>query len=403
MRIDLFELIEGLFRGIVYFIYNLVETTAAVVRHPIKGPIRLYRLHVRTERRQIGGLTYLFLVSVVLQWVLLNWVLFSSVDDYVVQANQPSGLSGWRERLAALSLTAPTFDLDALWPLILGSIVSTVIIDAVLRLVLRGRFPRRVRYRQMLLAGSEYALLWMILAALMAAILFALVVDDGIDDSVEKAIYIWGGLAVFAGSFPGAAILRSTRATRSPADLEWVMTGLRMIGIFLLFAVAWFAGAALSADVHSRRSHQQYRDFPAHVKTMRCTVLPDGQIDVDGMIYVKPGAAQAVGAGHFALDILPGPNDQPVRSGHIGWRTARPDHFVAVGDGSPLVVELRAPKYKRPPGALCRLKVRDAVADGDGIPFTRDCALKYGSPDRAEGLRCWDDPFNREMFERVQW
>lgn len=403
MRIDLFEFVEGLFRGIVYFIYNVVETTAAIIRHPIKGPIRLYRLHITTERRQLGGLTYLFIASLLLQWVVLHWLLSTSRVFYERESAGPSDLSALREKLAAISLSPPTFDIDTLWPLILGSLVSTVIIDAVLRLALRWRFPRRVRRRQMLLAACEYSLLWMILAALSGAVISTLLVDVDRGQLDLAGLYLWGGLAVLAASFPAAAILRSTRSSKLGTDLDWLMSAIRMLGIFALFSLAWFTGIRFSSDAQSRRLALEYHDFPAHVRTLRCTVLPDGMIDVDGLIYVKQGAAQAFGDGHFALDIVPPGRNPRVRSGRLGWRTARANHFVAVGEGAPILVELQAPKYKRPRGAQCLLKARDAVSDGNGIPFTRDCTKEYGSPDRAEGLPCWNDAFNRDFFEKIQW
>lgn len=345
---DLFDLLEKFLRGIVYFIYNVVETTSTILRHPIKGPLGLHRLYLRPDYRQIGGLTFLFLGLFVLEGALLST---STPED-------PGGLT---KRLRALTADAPTFNLNSIWPTFLATVVSTVMIDALLRLFLRARLPRRRAYRQLLLAASEYAMLWMILAFLVATLVswFA-----PYDDApwVLTVIYSLGAASVFAASYPAAVILRTASPRSSSRWRLREMMAARMTGVAGLFGLAAFLGSGLSFQVWGERTLREMNNLPAHVKTLRCEVLPDGRIDVDGFLYVEHSAAQVFGESDFSLIYetfdhkqFSGPGDMP-----LVWRRPKPTTFVTVSEAQPVLLELRTrnpikiPTESEP---LCRLDV----------------------------------------------
>ena len=61
MSVDLFDLLEGLFKGTVFFFYNVLETAFLLFRHPFRAPGYLDAAYRMKGRRQIGGLTFMFL------------------------------------------------------------------------------------------------------------------------------------------------------------------------------------------------------------------------------------------------------------------------------------------------------------------------------------------------------
>ena len=61
MNVDLFDLLEGLFNGLVFFVYNALETAARLLRHPFRAPGYLSAAFRTKGRRQISGLTFMFL------------------------------------------------------------------------------------------------------------------------------------------------------------------------------------------------------------------------------------------------------------------------------------------------------------------------------------------------------
>ena len=184
MRVDFFELIEGLFRGVVYFFYNLVETIYTLLRYPRRSPVRLYRLYKRKDRQQLGGLTLLF---------TLLFILFAGAaiaDNRVdVRATLNAPLSG---RLV--------------WESLLCALASTVAIDAAARLFLRFRYPRSSRKREIVLTLFEYALAWpmFVLAGWYVYIFFNQDIDGGLPDWLLSLIMIVGGLFSF---LPPARVL----------------------------------------------------------------------------------------------------------------------------------------------------------------------------------------------------
>ena len=200
MRIDLFELVDGLIRGVIHFLYNFIETTAAILRHPIRGPLRLTRRHDDPAIRQMGGSTYLFLIVLPVQKL---WIDAGAGRD---------GEASFGEFLTKISMQAPDFQSDALWPDIVAALIATVIVDGVLRLMLRWRVPNRRRFRHALLSATEFAMAWPILVLLTYSVLAVLV------DMEDQLIGLAGGLAltiaVPASLYPAAAILPGARPRR---------------------------------------------------------------------------------------------------------------------------------------------------------------------------------------------
>jgi len=159
MRIDLFDFVESVFRGFIYFIYNVFWTLWSLTVSPRRGPVRLHRAYQRASQRQIGGLTFLF---------LLIFMLFGAA----------SVLSGG-DAIGVLK-SAPNLQSDAVWLPLLGAMIGTVLIDASLRIILRLRLPQRPGKRAILLSVLEYSLTWPVIFAFFAP-LAILVPIEGLD------------------------------------------------------------------------------------------------------------------------------------------------------------------------------------------------------------------------------
>lgn len=242
MGIDLFHLVDGLFSGIVFFFYNLVETTVIVLRHPIRGPNVLSARHARRDTRQLGGLTYLFLAFMLFHWA---------------QENLDSGLpllgtvTKWLGQMAA---TVPAFNINAMWPIAVAALITTVIIDAAIRLLLTLRFPRHRHYKSQVLSATEYALVYPILATTSVAVL-GMLADHFYPRplAISYEINDWSGFPIFLTFYPSARILRDLGPGWFREDNA---EGIRVVGMFLLFILAAVAGAHAYDEAKDGKARQ---------------------------------------------------------------------------------------------------------------------------------------------------
>jgi hypothetical protein len=162
LRLDLFDLVDGLFRGVVYFFYNIFETVVHLVRRPFRGPLKLYRRRRQPAIRQLAGPTFLFLC------------FFAFSAAYHFQLKRIAG--GIDPHLATQEIRAadvanavvrtPGVDADWLWLVLVTSLTATVAVDAVLRLVFSSRRFGTPSRRALAVEAVEYALFWPILLVL---------------------------------------------------------------------------------------------------------------------------------------------------------------------------------------------------------------------------------------------
>jgi hypothetical protein len=233
MRGDLFELIDGLFRGTVYFLYNVIETIFWAARHPFRGPRRLYRAHCRSDKHQIAGITTLFLTYLFAYWFYLN--------SY-------SGAPGPSEILSR-SLTLPG---DKLWPALAASLVSATIVDSMLRIYARARVRQETRRRK-LVGTTEYALL--LPTPVATAVGSAFPGEFGFDDYWREAAI--GLLLCCVLILPAASHFRSQGWSPAGKRKSWSQR-LRLpspdviaiaFGLILLLMVAGKAGSSVVIEL----------------------------------------------------------------------------------------------------------------------------------------------------------
>lgn len=232
MRIDLFEFVESVFRGFVYFFYNFIETLWDLTRSPRRGPVRRYRAHLRAGQQQIGGLTFFF----VLIFAIFGICAALSRESLLEMVSGPPDLGG-----------------EAVWLPLLGAMITTVLVDASVRLYLRWRLPHRAQKRRLVLAVFEYSLTWPVLLGLGGPlVLLALQRDVGLEDLdtlIGGTLLLWIVAAV--ASAPAAAVLLAIGRKRANRRWDrirrWIVQGVTQFGVFvfLLAATAIGAGCAI--------------------------------------------------------------------------------------------------------------------------------------------------------------
>ena len=233
MRIDLFEFVESVFRGFVYFVYNALETLWDLTRSPRRGPVRRHRAHQRENERQIGGLTFLFL-------------LFFAIFGLAALLSGDNGTAG------ALK-SAPDLTSDAVWLPLLGAMIAAVIVDATLRLVLRWRLPGRRTKRRMLLSVVEYSLTWPVLIAFLLPLVLVLSPQPVADllTPLVALTALW--LVAALACAPATAFLYFCARDRDPrrgsGTRGWAVRGLMQAGVALLVIAAGVSGGVAAVFI----------------------------------------------------------------------------------------------------------------------------------------------------------
>jgi hypothetical protein len=216
MKLDFLALLESIVGGFVAFVHSVATSLWAILRRPVRGPLRLVGRWRRPGARQIGGVTFLYLGAFLsLYFTFRTWdftglALIGAAGEAIV--------------------TLPTISQAELWPILAGALVATTLIDAALRLWLRRRWRRQ--RRELLAAAAEYSLF---LAAIPAAFagwyMGAWRCPEIVGDLPALA---WAAaLLVPLGCWPAAAILGLPRHDG---------TAWRTLALALLLLAAGFAG-----------------------------------------------------------------------------------------------------------------------------------------------------------------
>lgn len=188
---NLFAFLESVVQGLIAFVYSVVVSLWAVLRRPVTGPLRLHGRFMRKDRRQLGGVTFLYLGMFASLFVVFRTIDFS-----------PQGMFG----AASEGIVAgPTLDLGGLWPIILGALAGTVAVDAPIHLWLRSRWGRQSR-RAWFASAAEYSLA---LAVVPSAFIGWFFGKANCPDSVASLPWtVWAAAAlVLLFTLPSAVIL----------------------------------------------------------------------------------------------------------------------------------------------------------------------------------------------------
>jgi hypothetical protein len=274
MWTNLFELLDGLFRGIIYFFYNFVETAYRVIRHPTAGPLFLFRKNRNPAQRQIGGLTFLFLTF---------FILFS----FFLERSDTRELELLSETISGL----PNLEINSLWPTVAGALVGTVAVDAPIRLFLWWRLSRNRLRREIILGSIHYAIFVPVLVGLAGVIFaFRIVEIEGLIPigQHERALMamlaaitlVTGWLMRPAAALLGKAFPRQGRSSTGKADRR--RTGL--VALTGLLCAAIFAGGVAALGVESESRDQEEVQRHLRVLRIRCD-MRDGILTVSAVVW----------------------------------------------------------------------------------------------------------------------
>ena len=239
MNFDLFSFLESIVQGLITFLYSFVLSIWWVLRRPITGPLRLYGRHARKDRRQLGGVTFLYLGMFASLFVIFRAIDFSAV-----------GMFG---AASAGIVQGPTMDMGGLWPLIAGALAGTVAIDAPIRLWLRGRWGRQAR-REWFASAAEYSLF---LAVVPSAFLGWFFGKGACPESVASLPWpAWAAAALVPlACIPAAVILGLPLSAETDAGKAASARGaghvlLRVAALFVLVALAGFAAVQVTLAIN---------------------------------------------------------------------------------------------------------------------------------------------------------
>ena len=348
MRVDLFELLDGLFKGIVYFFYNLFETAYTILRRPFRGPMRLYQAHRNPRLRQIAAVTFLFLGFFVFYVAHLGTVELAAAG---IDTGEGAGARMGRGIDQAL-LTTPSFSLDgdSWWPIVAATLVSTIVLDSLLRLSLRAGLRGERSRREFVLASVEYALFLPV--ALATLYVFAPDFSAGFWFSSLSEPAAWPLLflpPILLALVPAAALLASGLRLRRVAG---AIAFLAALGALALFAIAATrAGAALGLRLTMERStageiaaHQDTPDLlsfdcelsasPPHVEVVMWNRL-DRPVVQRGMAE----ATLTIGSPSYA------PDGRPERTVELVLAGENPPSTIVLAPGETRLLRYLAPGY----------------------------------------------------------
>lgn len=303
---DPFQLIESFFRNIVFFAYNLVETTVTIVLHPLRGPGRLYRRHRRKGARQIGALTFATMLVFLAYLGLFGVFRFSALEP-------GAGL------LPPTLTSRPRFDEDKWWPIILGTLTSVVAFDAMTRFMLWAKLRRRPERRQLIMALVEYSLFWPL--AGWAAVVFLITRGIGPTSSDGQVAFLV--LPLF-GLIPAGVMMKpdlplpvgaAAGQPAAPLRRKWmayrVFSGTGVL--VTIFIGAAMAGVSLFADSEIARLDQRQEQQRAEVVAVRCRLGADRRLAVQVGLQNPWSAPILAGADDISLALAAPEGDEPRR------------------------------------------------------------------------------------------
>jgi hypothetical protein len=337
VRIDLFELIEGFFSGIIYFLYNVVTTMAQILFRPFKAPLRLHLRHRSGRHRQIGGLTFLFLMFFGL---MLAFGMADSPESSLSDASKAAFLFG-------------KFDDNVFWLATILALIATTVTDAALRLFLAARLKARPRRAEVVIGAVELAFLSPVIG--FGLLLYGLFIISTAGDRPSLDVIGWGTpgivIVILAGTIllvlaplPPLALLRAgLRRSRPDRDFlfpGWVNAALGSAAIWLLVTVASLA-AVFPAMLLSREQFSQWYGEPPLEETVQVLDL-----------HCHPSGTKP-----YADALLRNNGSRPIllqaRDVHLeidDWESGeqRVTEFAVLDDGSPpLVIQVGTGTFAR--------------------------------------------------------
>lgn len=223
-RFDLLEFLERSLRGFINSLRNILATIILLVRHPVRGPrVAEYRFR-DPERRQIGGLTLLFLAF-----------FFSLSLATIAGQSSLLDLPGRARQALAGSFN---FQWSSIWPALAGSLVSTIVADFLLRAWLRTMSDLSGSERQVATEVVEYAFF---IPAVLTSIwlLCVAAAEPMVSTAAKAAILIIASAVLYLAFLSSDRVLRAYAEAPSLRLISWpgrVLPFMTVVALALSFA-----------------------------------------------------------------------------------------------------------------------------------------------------------------------
>lgn len=346
MRVDLFELLDGLFKGVVYFFYNVLETIYNVLRRPFRGPLRLHQAHRNPRLKQVSAVTFLFVSFFI--FFAFHLSTYEMMDYDGAEPTLEQFLASVDEGLR----TTPTFSLDgdSLWPVLAASLAAAVLFDSLLRLTLRASLRGALDRRRLVLAVMEYAAF----PAIALATIFARFAAFGwpLHASSFEAVGEWPWRflpPIMIALIPAAALLASGLRLRRRigrgrngrlAGAVRVLAALILVTLFLVTAAR--TGAALGYKLVGERTMVGTDPIALETPVLMsqdCTVSGQG-LWVEAVVWNKLTKPVAQRVKDYRVEIGP-----DLEAFHRGASQDQPRvvvDFVLAGEDPPSQIALAA-------------------------------------------------------------
>jgi hypothetical protein len=253
---DIFNSVERLIQGSLSLLYNTLYSVAVLLRHPVRGPLRLNMRHIRSATQQLGPSTLLFLVFFLVGGLLPfsrggDVIPTSSADlrsfDEIVQAISDQGFVAFFLVSIAFALVAASC-IDLISRVLFWFFFKRYYIDPKSHL----RVHVSANRRQIIFARYQYAivlgLIFQIFASVISGlILFNLPIASGLGGFVLMLFLLV--VVIFVSSlfvfWPCASMLRRHGPGRLIYGLPIV---LGMLSFLPWAAAAWVTSALLNRD-----------------------------------------------------------------------------------------------------------------------------------------------------------
>jgi hypothetical protein len=357
VRIDLFDFLDGLFKGVVHFFYNIVETLFRLARRPLSGPTRLVLLNQSKNVPQLSGSTFLLLAFSA--FFAVHVPRYGDLDTEFRFSPIAIASNG-------IPTTAPQLDNDWVWLVVATGLAAAVIVDAALRLLLWSLLPKAAIRRRIVVSAAEYALAWPILALLLLSLdertLPTLVSTLSAPSSARETALVMALFLLL--SLPSAWQLASglrRRLRRWPraALLAGAMAAMAVLGL-----AATSAGARIGYRIVEKRMSEHAGAFEGGllVLDVRCRVI-GGRLQSGAVLWNRSEEPVVV----ESLDILVG---KDIENGFVYARDVeRADRYSAS-----MIETAEAPLVLRSGEVRSlRLEIRDHAFGRD--MQGRNCAL----------------------------
>ncbi len=327
---NLFQFVDDFFKGIVFFIYNVCFTSITLLGRPLRGPVKLFRAYRGKNSRQISSYSALLLATLGFIWILsLREDLFAPIT------------------LPTLPTSPELPKAATLWPHLAAAGFIAIAIDALLRLLLRIRFPKNRPRRQVLLGIVEYAMAGPWLALLVVLILYTASYESGDWPPwlVTSAVYVLFVALLIAVLFYGIAapalllarglygrrlsLRAGLRRTAISLGLVILCVGAVPAGLFAIVSGGWQLYMNIAKSRAEEAAHPQ-----VSIAGLQCVLLADGRLAVE--VGFSNANDRAVSFNASDVDIVLGIYGTMTEHNTFAYRDDRA-RFLA-GDSGDLVV-----------------------------------------------------------------